>query len=46
MTRRASWYGAALLTFVAHAAAAQVPDWPSERPPRPLPARDVKFPRA
>ena len=26
------------------AAAAQVRDWPSERPPRPLPARDVKFP--
>ena len=23
---------------------AQVKDWPSERPPRPLPARDVKFP--
>lgn len=25
-------------------ARAQVPDWPSERPPRPLAARDVKFP--
>jgi zinc protease len=25
-------------------ASAQVPDWPSERPPRPLPARTVKFP--
>jgi len=25
-------------------ALAQVADWPSERPPRPLPARDVKFP--
>ena len=25
-------------------AAAQVRDWPSERPPRPLPAREVKFP--
>jgi zinc protease len=23
---------------------AQVPDWPSERAPRPLPAKDVKFP--
>ena len=23
---------------------AQVADWPTERPPRPLPARDVKFP--
>lgn len=26
------------------AATAQVRDWPSERPPRPLPAREVKFP--
>jgi zinc protease len=25
-------------------AAAQVREWPAERPPRPLPARDVKFP--
>jgi zinc protease len=25
-------------------ASAQVPDWPTERPPRPLPAREVKFP--
>ena len=25
-------------------ARAQVVDWPAERPPRPLPARDVKFP--
>jgi zinc protease len=25
-------------------AEAQAPDWPEERPPRPLPARDVKFP--
>jgi zinc protease len=32
------------LTFAA-GAAAQVPDWPSERPPRPLPAREVKFPQ-
>jgi zinc protease len=32
------------LTVVAGAASAQVPDWPSERPPRPLAARDVKFP--
>jgi zinc protease len=30
--------------FVAGPAAAQVPDWPVEKPPRPLPARDVKFP--
>jgi zinc protease len=29
---------------VAVAAGAQVPNWPSERPPRPLAARDVKFP--
>ena len=26
------------------AGSAQVKDWPSERPPRPLPAREVKFP--
>lgn len=29
---------------VASAVSAQVPNWPSERPPRPLPAREVKFP--
>src|SRR2546428_4106798 len=28
----------------ASAASAQVRDWPSERPPRSLPARDIKFP--
>jgi zinc protease len=28
----------------AQAPLAQVPNWPSERPPRPLPATDVKFP--
>ena len=33
----------ATLAFVP-AASAQVPDWPTERPPRPLPAREVKFP--
>jgi zinc protease len=34
-----------LLTFSAgQAAFAQVADWPAERPPRPLAARDVKFP--
>jgi zinc protease len=27
-----------------HPALGQVADWPSERPPRPLPAREVKFP--
>jgi zinc protease len=32
------------LLSIASAAAAQVPDWPSERPPRPLAAREVKFP--
>ena len=33
------------LSLVAAAPApAQVADWPTERPPRPLPARDVKFP--
>ena len=34
----------ALATVLAVPVPAQVPDWPSERPPRPLPARDVKFP--
>jgi zinc protease len=29
---------------LASAASAQVPDWPTERPPRPLQAREVKFP--
>jgi zinc protease len=29
---------------LAGTARAQMADWPSERPPRPLPARDVKFP--
>ncbi|MDQ3488974.1 MAG: insulinase family protein [Acidobacteriota bacterium] len=33
--------GAALCAIPA---AAQVPNWPSERPPQPLPAKDVKFP--
>jgi zinc protease len=35
---------AALAGLLATPVTAQVPDWPSERPPRPLPARDVKFP--
>jgi zinc protease len=35
---------AALVCGWAVSAAAQVADWPAERPPRPLPARDVKFP--
>ena len=28
----------------ASGASAQIPSWPSERPPRPLTAREVKFP--
>jgi zinc protease len=34
----------ALAGCAAGPAAAQVADWPSERPPRPMAARDVKFP--
>ena len=30
--------------LVAAPATAQVPDWPVEKPPRPLPAKEVKFP--
>jgi zinc protease len=40
-------FGIWVLGFVllcASAASAQVPNWPSERPPRPLPAREVNFP--
>ena len=44
MTRPASLCIGAALILVAQVAAAQVPGWPSERPPRPLAARDVKFP--
>ena len=33
-----------VVVLCAGAASAQVPNWPSERPPRPLPARDVNFP--
>ena len=36
--------GAAACTFLTGAAGAQVPNWPSERPPRPLPAREATFP--
>lgn len=46
-TRRAAGWGAAAalaLALAAGTASAQVPDWPSERPPRPLPAREVNFP--
>jgi zinc protease len=35
---------AGLLFAGAGAGAAQVPDWPLERPPKPLAAREVKFP--
>jgi zinc protease len=36
---------AACVAFAtAGTASAQVADWPSERPPRPLPTKDVKFP--
>ena len=42
---RASAIFACALTVVgSDPATAQVRDWPSERPPRPLPAREVKFP--
>ena len=34
----------ALCAGGARVASAQIPNWPSEGPPRPLPARDVKFP--
>lgn len=33
-----------LAALIAVPAAAQVPNWPTERPPQPLAARDVKFP--
>ena len=32
------------LLLLAAPVQAQVPNWPSERPPRPLPAKDVRFP--
>ena len=46
MRRRLAAAVVVLLTVVAGIgpASAQVPDWPSERPPKPLAARDVKFP--
>jgi zinc protease len=33
-----------VVVLCASGASAQVPNWPSERPPRPLPAREVNFP--
>jgi zinc protease len=44
MTRVRTAALVALALLTASAAAAQVPDWPSERPPRPLAPRSVKFP--
>ena len=35
---------ATIVMLTASPLAAQVADWPSERPPKPLPAREVKFP--
>jgi zinc protease len=39
----AAWAAAAVL-FLPRTLAAQAPEWPSEPPPRPLSAREVKFP--
>ncbi len=33
-----------LMCSLGASATAQVPEWPAQRPPRPLPAKDVKFP--
>jgi zinc protease len=44
MTARRPSVCAAAVLALASPALAQVPDWPSERPPRPLAAREVKFP--
>jgi zinc protease len=41
--RLAAAWGAAMV-LAAATASAQAPDWPTERPPRPLPARSVTFP--
>jgi zinc protease len=42
--RRAAVLSCAILLLAAGPLSAQAPNWPSERPPRPLPAREVKFP--
>ena len=42
--RRAAVLSCALVLLAAGSLSAQAPNWPSERPPRPLPAREVKFP--
>jgi zinc protease len=46
MTRqtRIVTFASALALVGVSGAFAQVPNWPTESPPRPLPARDVKFP--
>ncbi|MEO7274974.1 MAG: pitrilysin family protein [Vicinamibacterales bacterium] len=44
MSRGRALVLSACLALVPATAAAQVRDWPSERPPRPLPAREVTFP--
>jgi zinc protease len=45
MRRKLGVPALSLLTLaVAASASAQIPDWPTERPPRPLPAREVSFP--
>ena len=43
-SRKAVYLVLCALCLGASAASAQVPNWPSERPPRPLQAREVKFP--
>jgi zinc protease len=44
MRRTATFIVFMLAWSVASSVAAQVLDWPTERPPRPLPARDITFP--
>ena len=44
MSRRRMLVLSACLALAPAVAGAQVRDWPSEEPPRPLPAREVKFP--
>ena len=51
MTRWGAWRSGAVVAaciaasmLAAGRVAAQVPDWPTERPPRPLTAKQVKFP--
>ena len=41
---RAVLYSCLLLSLGASGAGAQVAAWPAERPPRPLPTREIKFP--